>query len=222
MAFQAGQFIKLGLPVEGEIVGRPFSFVNAPTIQPHEFYGVVVPGGPLSRRLAALDVGERIFLASKPSGFLVLEEVPDAENLWLLSTGTGIGPFLSILGSEAPWRRFRHVVLVHGTRSNEEQTYREFINAQAAQHPGQFHTVSALSGPDATAGGHVVTGRIPQAILDGRLESAAGVPLTPGDSQVMLCGNPEMIADVTDVLKSRGMKKNRRRSPGHITAENYW
>ncbi len=220
--FEAGQFIKLGLPLNGEMVGRPFSFVNAPQSRPYEFYGVTVPGGPLSSHLAALESGDDIYLASRPSGFLVLSEVPDGDSLWLICTGTGIGPFLSILGTDTVWRRFRQVVLVHGTRHMSEQTYREVINTVGAAHPDGFRLVSLLSGDPVAGDECLLAGRIPQAIRDGRLERAAGVPLVPGSAQVMLCGNPAMVADASTVLLERGLKKNRRRTPGHITVENYW
>src|SRR5439155_968373 len=99
---------------------RPFSFVNPPADPVHEFYGIVVPGGPLSPTLARLQPSDTLYLAPNPAGFLVLSEVPDAETLWLISTGTGIAPFLSILRTEAPWRRFRNVVLVHAVRNAKE------------------------------------------------------------------------------------------------------
>ena len=117
--FEAGQFGKLALgalDARGERIARPYSFVNPPGQAPLEFYYGVVPEGPLSPLLAQLKPGDRIFLSPRPAGFLVLPEVPDAENLWLISTGTGIGPFLSILRTEEPWTRFRRVVLVHAAR----------------------------------------------------------------------------------------------------------
>ncbi len=220
--FEAGQFIKLALPLNGDMVGRPCSFVNAPHRRPHEFYGVTVPGGPLSPHLAALKEGDDIYLASRPSGFLVLSEVPDGDSLWLISTGTGIGPFLSILGTDTVWRRFRQVILVHGTRHMSEQTYRDAIAAIGVAHPDRFRLVSLLTGDQAGVDAHTLAGRIPQAIADGRLERAAGVPLAPESAQVMLCGNPAMVSDASAVLLSRGLKKNRRRTPGNITVENYW
>jgi ferredoxin--NADP+ reductase len=218
-AFEAGQFAKLALGVNGEMVARPYSFVNAPTQKPYEFYYVVVPEGPLTPRLAALEPRDVVFLAPNPSGFLVLSEVPDADTLWLVSTGTGIGPFLSILGTETPWERYRHCVLVHAVRHAEELTYRETIEALFARRGERFRMVPCVS--RAVRPG-ALEGRIPQAIVDGRLEAAAGLPLSAATSQVMICGNPEAVTDITETLKARGMKKHRRRDPGQITVENYW
>src|SRR5205809_1512618 len=127
LQFEAGQFVRLALDIDGERIARPFSFVNPPADPVHEFYGIVVPGGPLSPTLARLQPSDTLYLAPNPAGFLVLSEVPDAETLWLISTGTGIAPFLSILRTEAPWRRFRNVVLVHAVRNAKELVYRDLI-----------------------------------------------------------------------------------------------
>jgi ferredoxin/flavodoxin---NADP+ reductase len=115
--FAAGQFTKLALDVGGERVARPYSLVNAPGAELLEFYYNVVPAGPLSPRLAALAAGDAVHVAPNPAGFLVLREVPEADNLWLVATGTGLGPFLSILRTDAPWQRFARVTLVHATRT---------------------------------------------------------------------------------------------------------
>ena len=99
-SYQAGQFVKLALDVDGERVARPYSFVNAPGEQPLEFYYNIVAEGPLTPRLAALRAGDPVFVANNPSGFLVLSEVPPAEQLWMIATGTGLAPFLSILWAD--------------------------------------------------------------------------------------------------------------------------
>ena len=218
-AFEAGQFAKLALAVEGEMVARPYSFVNAPKERPYEFYYVTLPDGPLTQRLSKLEAGHAIHLAPRPAGFLVLSEIPDGENLWLISTGTGVGPFLSILKSEAPWQRFRRVVLVHAVRYAEELTYRDSISRLLDEHGEQMRMVSFVS-RESTPG--ALHGRIPLAIEEGRLEAAAGVALSADASQVMICGNPDMVTDTSAALARRGMKKHRRREPGHITVENYW
>ena len=218
-AFEAGQFAKIALAVEGEMVARPYSFVNAPQERPHEFYYVTLPDGPLTQRLQKMQAGDAICLAPRPAGFLVLSEIPDAENLWLISTGTGVGPFLSILKTEAPWQRFRNVVLVHAVRHAEELTYRDSLSRLLEEHGEQMRVVSFVSREEKPGALH---GRVPIAIEEGRLETAAGVALSAKTSQVMICGNPEMVTDTNEVLTRRGMKKHRRREPGHITLENYW
>ena len=213
LRYEAGQFVRIALDINGERVARAFSFVNPPDDPVLEFYGVIVPEGPLSPRLAKLNAGEALHVASNPAGFLVLSEVPDAETLWLVATGTGLAPFLSILRTETPWRRFKNVVLVHAVRYASELTYREVISAMPARY---VSFVSREPAPGSLAG------RIPAAITDGRLEKAAGLPLTPQSSHVMLCGNPQMLRDATAALAARGMRKHRRRAPGHITVESFW
>lgn len=217
LAFEAGQFVRIALELEAgnpaSRVARPFSFVNPPQDPVLEFYGIEVPRGPLSPRLLRLQAGDSLQVASNPAGFLVLSELPDAQVLWLISTGTGIAPFLSILATEAPWRRYREVVLVHAVRYARELVYRDRI-LQTKAHYVSF--VSREPHPGCLAG------RIPAAIRDGRLEAAAGLHLAAHSSQVMLCGNPDMLQDAQAALAERGLKKHRRRSPGQITVESFW
>jgi ferredoxin/flavodoxin---NADP+ reductase len=214
LAFEAGQFVRIALDITGERVARPFSMVNAPHDPVLEFYGIVVPEGPLSPRLARLAPGDSLQVASNPAGFLVLSELPDAETLWLVSTGTGVAPFLSILRTDAPWRRYRNVVLVHAVRHASELVYRERIES--------FPKLRYLKMVSREAAPGALAGRIPAALRDGRLEAAAGLALSPDTSQVMLCGNPGMLKDAAAALVERGMRKHRRRAPGHITVESFW
>jgi len=131
VTFIAGQFARLALPAppgaKEPMLGRPYSFVNPPSAQPHEFYFIVLPEGPLSPRLAMLDAGESVWLAPRANGFFSVSETADAESLWCLSTGTGIGPFLSMLRTAEPWEKFARVVLVHSVRYADELTYRDEI-----------------------------------------------------------------------------------------------
>ena len=219
LAFQAGQFVRIALDVGDKRVARAFSFVNPPEDPTLEFFGVVVAEGPLSPRLARLRVGDELHVASNPAGFLVLREVPDARTLWLLSTGTGIAPFLSILRTTAPWQRFREVVLVHAVRHARELVYRDMIARLQKERGGALRYVTFVS-REAAAGS--LAGRIPAAVLDGRLEAAAGTQLAAETSQVLLCGNPDMLKDTVAALAARGLRKHRRRAPGHITVESFW
>lgn len=218
-SFGPGQWTKLALPVGGEFVARAYSFVNASRERPHEFFYNTVPEGHLSPRLARLEPMDVVFLAPAASGLFTLDEVPDAEVLWLIATGTGLGPYLSMLRSDALWDRFRKAVLVHAVRRAADLAYRDVVAAIAARHGERFRAVSFVS-REQHAG--ALAGRIPEAIGDERLERAAGVPLAPETSQVMLCGNPDMVMDATDALKARGLKRHRHRDPGHVAVEPYW
>ncbi|MGH8705849.1 MAG: ferredoxin--NADP reductase [Burkholderiales bacterium] len=216
-AFQAGQFVKLALDVDGKRIARAFSFVNPPGTTDLEFYGVIVPGGPLSPHLARLEAGDGIFLSPNPAGFLVLREVPDGADLWMIASGTGLAPFLSILRTETPWQRYERVLLVHAVRYAAELVYRDLIVDLTRAH-SQFSYVRFVSRERAAG---TLEGRVPAAIRDGSLEAARG-PISAERSRFMLCGNPDMVKDVSVALIERGLRKHRRRAPGHITVENFW
>ena len=223
VTFTAGQFARLALPAPAgskePMLGRPYSFVNPPGSQPHEYYFIILPEGPLSPRLAVLGAGDSVWLAPRANGFFTIAETAQAESLWCLSTGTGIGPFLSMLRTDDPWTKFVRVVLVHSVRYAEELTYRAEIAAIANARPGAFHYVPMITRETQR---DALPGRIPAAIDDGRLEARVGLSLTPENAHAMLCGNPAMVDDVQKVLATRGMRRHRRREPGHITLETYW
>src|SRR5512147_1916417 len=149
LTFVAGQFARLALPAPpGEkepMIGRPYSFVNPPGAPHHEFYFNVVPGGPLSPRLAALNPGDALWLGPRANGFFSIPEVPAADALWCLSTGTGIGPFLSILRTPAPWEKFGRVVLVHAVRYANALNYADVIARIARERAGAFSFVPVVS-----------------------------------------------------------------------------
>lgn len=219
LEFKAGQFVKIALDIDGERVARAFSIASAPGELPLEFYGVVVPEGLLSPRLACLQPGDSLHVGVRPNGFLVLSEVPPAEDLWMLSTGTGLAPFVSMIRTREPWSRFRRIILVHGVRHANELSYQPLFDELKKVHGERFVTVPFVSRETAPG---TLAGRIPAAITDGRLEAAAGCAIAPERSHVMLCGNPDMVEDATVALVARGLAKHRRRAPGHITMERFW
>lgn len=217
--FAAGQFTRLALDIDGERVGRPYSYVNAPDERPLEFYFITIPHGPLSDRLRRLQVGDPVWVSARAGGFFTLASVPAAQHLWLFASGTALGVFLSQLKTEEPWRRFSRVVLAHGVRSADELTYQDEIGRFAASHPDQFVYIPFVSREHTD---FALRGRIPDAIRDGRLERRAEISLDAATCQVMICGNPDMVRDTTAVLEERGFKRNRRTQPGQITTEQYW
>jgi ferredoxin--NADP+ reductase len=217
--FTAGQFNRLALEIDGEMVARPYSFVNGPANPVNEFCFTVVKDGPLTHELIRLKTGDPLYLAPRAAGFFVLSEVPDTETLWMLSTGTAIGPFLSILTTAEAWQRYRNIVLVHAVRTTEELVYQDEIKALLEQHAEQLRFIPFVSREDTD---FAIKGRVPAAIEDGQLEQRAGLEIAADNTQVMICGNPDMVHDTRSVLEARGLKKNRRRDPGHITTEQYW
>ena len=216
--FEAGQFTTLALDIDGTRIAHPYSFVNAPADPVLEFYFNVVPDGHLTPVLASHQQGETVWVSERPAGFFTLPEVPEGKHLWLLSSGTALGVFLSILRTETPWQRFDKITLVHAVRYPAELTYRDVLNGFKQKHDEKFSMISFVSREDLPG---ALSGRIPQAITDGRLEQADGDQFSTNDSQVMICGNPDMVRDTTEALLARGLTRNRRRSPGQITVEHY-
>lgn len=217
--FKAGQFTSLGLDFEGERIARPYSFLSAPGKQPIEFFFYTAIDGVLSNAMTNLKFGDKIFVKREANGFFTLEEVPGGETLWLLATGTGVAPYFSILETEEPWRRFKKIVLVHAVRGAADLRYQNLINKFSDTFHDRF-TFRAFVSRESSA--TALPGRIPAAIIDGMLEKSVGIELSADDSQIMLCGNPDMITDSITALKSKGLKKHRRRNPGQITVEKYW
>ena len=217
--FTAGQFTSLALDIDGERIARPYSFLSSPGQQPLEFFFYTATGGVLSNRLVELENGAPVWVKNQANGFFVLNEVPDSKELWMLGTGTGVAPFLSILGTDEPWRRFEKVILVYAVRKESDLRYQDRIAELQSAHPGQFFYQPFVSREEVAG---AINGRIPAALSDGRLADAVGLQPTPENSHFMLCGNPDMVKEVTELLKTGGFRKNRRRTPGHITTENYW
>ena len=216
--FESGQFVRVGLEIDGDVVARPYSLVNTPDEPDLEIYFNIVPEGPLSPKLFELETGDDILVATRPAGFLTISEVPESNNLWMLATGTAIGPFLSILKGEAVWQKFGQVTLCYSVRTLEELAYAQEISKISEQHPSQFYFIPLITREDAP---DALRKRIPQAMENGDLEARANTPISAEDSHVMICGSTEMITEVSTILESRGMRKHRRREPGHYTTEKY-
>lgn len=216
--FIAGQFVRLAIDTPDGKVQRAYSLVNSPGSTEQEFLVSTVAGGSLTPLLQQLKMGDEVAVSQPASGFFVLGEVPDGDNLWLISSGTGIGPYLSMLGTSELWQRFRHIILVHTVRTVGDLVYLEYISQQQHQHPNQLHYQPVVT-REAFAG--ALNQRLPQLIASGQLQQACDQPLTTR-SQVMLCGNPQMITDTKAQLESMGLTKNLRRTPGNITVEQYW
>jgi ferredoxin/flavodoxin---NADP+ reductase len=226
-AFTAGQFCRVGLLLpdvasDEHLVMRPYSLVNAPDERPHEIILNKVEsaaGGVLSPHLHALKVGDGLRVSPRTHGFFTMPDVPDAQVLWGLSTGTAIGPYLSFMKTDAPWKKFERIVFVHAVRTAAELTYRGQIDAIAQQYGKRFQYIPFVSREVFPGAIH---GRIPVAITDGSLEGRAGIALTAETAHCMLCGNPEMVKDTMTVLQARGLRKHRPKQAGQLTVEAYW
>ncbi len=220
--FTAGQFARIGLMVNGELVVRAYSVVSSPFDENLEFFSIVVPDGAFTSNLQHLEIGDELYLDKTAYGYLTLAryQLPLAHDLWLLATGTGLAPFLSMLQDFETWTKYQHIHLIYSVRSTAELAYVDRIQ-ELAESFGEGHTgfkfVPIITrDPNAT-----LHDRLPVLIENGELEKVVGLSLNPATSHVMLCGNPQMVEDTKDALKQRGLTMNRR-GEGNIAVENYW
>lgn len=220
--FTAGQFARIGLMVNGELVVRAYSVVSSPFDENLEFFSIVVPDGAFTSNLQHLEIGDELYLDKSAYGYLTLAryQLPLAHDLWLLATGTGLAPFLSMLQDFETWTKYQDIHLIYSVRSTAELAYVDRIQ-EIAESFGEGHTgfkfVPIITrDPNAT-----LHDRLPVLIENGELEKVVGLSLNPATSHVMLCGNPQMVEDTKDALKQRGLTMNRR-GEGNIAVENYW
>ncbi|MHA3886888.1 ferredoxin--NADP reductase [Stutzerimonas degradans] len=223
--FSAGQFARLGVrKPSGCIVWRAYSMVSAPHDEFLDFFSIVVPDGEFTSELSRLKVGDELLIDKQAFGFLTLDRFPDGRDLWLLATGTGIAPFLSILQDFQAWQRFERIILVYSVREARELAYQQLI-AELPQREyleGLGSKLLYLSVVTREQVPGALHSRITTLIESGELERAADLQLTPEHSRIMLCGNPQMIEDTRAVLKTRDLNLALTRKPGQVAVENYW
>jgi len=223
--FRAGQFARLGVTkTDGSTVWRAYSMVSSPHDEYLEFFSIVVPGGEFTSELSRLNVGDTLLVDRQAFGFLTLDRFVDGRDLWLLSTGTGIAPFLSILQDFEAWEKFQRIILVYSVREARELAYQALIAGLAereylAEHAHKLQFIATVTREQHPG---ALQGRITQLLESGELERAAGVQITPEHSRVMLCGNPQMIDDTRNLLKQRDLQLSLSRRPGQVAVENYW
>ncbi|WP_166216577.1 ferredoxin--NADP reductase [Pseudomonas atagonensis] len=223
--FRAGQFARLGVTkADGSTVWRAYSMVSSPFDEFLEFFSIVVPGGEFTSELSRLQVGDTLLVEKQAFGYLTLDRFVDGRDLWLLSTGTGVAPFLSILQDFEVWEKFERIILVYSVREARELAYQQLIaeltqRDYLTEHAHKFQFIPVVTRePNAGA----LNGRITTLIENGELERVAGVELIPAHSRVMLCGNPQMIDDTRALLKKHGLALSLTRRPGQVAVENYW
>ena len=222
--FVPGQFARLGVKSDDEIVWRAYSIVSAHYDEFLEFYSIVVPNGKFTSQLSQLKVGDKIFIERKSLGFLTTDRFELGKDLWMLATGTGLAPFISILYDFKTWESYENLVLVHSVRIEDELAYQEVIgNFKQSEYFADFasrlHYVQAVtreSVPD------TLNARITDLIENGELERKVGFRIEGERSRVMICGNPDMVHETRELLVKRGLTVSRRGAPGHFAVENYW
>ena len=251
--FTAGQFVRLGVnpsqlnyykqlsavanaddeeldetvdEAPNEDIFRAYSIVSSPFDEILEFFSIVIPDGAFTSQLQHLEVGDELLLNTMPFGFLTLAryQKPLPKDLWLLATGTGLAPFLSMLQDLKTWEDYEHIVLAYSARSTEELAYMDKIESlqedfgTLVDNPAKLIFIPIVTREPVEG---ALAERLPKLLLDGMLQERAGIDLDVDSTHVMLCGNPEMVEDTKETLKSLGLVMNRR-GEGNIAVENYW
>jgi ferredoxin--NADP+ reductase len=221
--FDSGQFVMVGLQVDGRPLLRAYSIASATWEEHLEFFSIKVANGPLTSRLQHIRCGEPILVTRKPTGTLVLNDLKPGRNLYLFGTGTGLAPFLSIVRDPETYERFDRVVLAHGVRNISDLAYAVFLQHELPQHEylGPLLRDKLIYYPTVTREAYVHRGRITDAIVNGDLAAATGLPpLNRQGDRVMLCGSPAMLADLGALLDGRGFRISpRTREPGDYVVE---
>ena len=223
--FTAGQFVRVGVEKDdGRTIWRAYSIVSSPFDEHLDFFSVVVPGGEFTSELSRLQVGDTLMVGRQAIGFLTLNRFVDGRDLWLLGTGTGVAPFLSILQDFEVWEKFERIVLVYSAREAKELAYQSLINdLREREHLAEYaHKLTYIPIVTRELQTGTLNRRITTMIENCELERVAGVELTPEHSRVLICGNPQMVDDTRQLLRLRDMHLSLSRRPGQVAVENYW
>nr|WP_299245924.1 ferredoxin--NADP reductase [uncultured Halomonas sp.] len=223
LRFKNGQFVMIGLEVQGKPLMRAYS-IASPNYEDHlEFFSIKVQDGPLTSRLQHLKVGDQIMVSRKPTGTLVTDDLLPGRNLYMLSTGTGLAPFLSLIQDPEVYERFEKVVLVHGVRHVNELAYADFISKTLPEHEylGDEIRDKLIYYPTVTREEFHTMGRLTDHISTGKLFEDAGIPaIDPRQDRAMICGSPSMLVDTSALLDSLGFKISPRMGePGDYVIE---
>ncbi len=216
--FEPGQFLQLAVTDGEERINRPYS-VASPHGEQLEFFIVVVEDGQLTPRLWALSEGDALELAERAAGSFTLQKSPSADILWLVSTGTGLAPYIAMLRTPDPWEKYDKICVIHGARHQTDLAYTEELLGYQDQYPGRFKLIQALTREESEG---TLSGRIPALLENGQIEQEAGFELRATNSTVLLCGNPAMLDDMEEKLGQRDLKRHRSKVPGQIVLERYW
>jgi len=226
--FTPGQYARLGLSDERGPLWRAFSITSAPG-QPYlEFFAIEVESGAFSAMLKKLKEGDPIGIEKQSYGFMTADRFSDGEDLWMLATGTGLGPYISIVQDPTVWERFSNLIVVHCVRHANELAYQEQLLALKEKSPfnslsAKLQLIQTVTREESTTYHPVrLHGRITTLLENGALEKHAGLPITVASSRIMICGNPQMIDDTRRILHKRGLNPCRRVLPGQFVTENYW
>ncbi len=209
LRFENGHFVMIGLEVDSKPLMRAYSIVSANHDEHLEFLSIKVPDGPLTSRLQHLKAGDSLIVSRKPVGTLVMHDLKPGKHLYLLGTGTGLAPFMSIVRDPEAYERFDKIVLVHGVREVSELAYHDYLTQELPAHEflGEAVRAKLLYYPTVTREAFRHTGRINTLIETGKLTDDLGLPrLNPETDRVMLCGSPAMLDTLTGQLDALGFQ----------------
>jgi ferredoxin--NADP+ reductase len=209
LRFDNGHFVMMGLLIEGKPLMRAYSIASANYEEFLEFLSIKVANGPLTSRLQNIRPGDEVLVSRKPTGTLLLHDLRPGKRLYLLSSGTGLAPFMSIIKDPETYERFEKVILVHGVRYRSELAYRDFIEWELTHHEylGEQVRNKLVYFPTVTRERFRYQGRVTSLMETGKLFSDIGMPdLDPDHDRVMICGSPAMLTDISAMLDARGFQ----------------
>ncbi len=222
LRFSNGHFTMIGLRVNGKPLLRAYSIVSPNHDEHLEFLSIKVPDGPLTSKLQHIQVGDSIIVGKKPTGTLLIDYLLPGKRLYLLGTGTGMAPYLSIIRDPETYERFERVILVHGVREVKELAYHDYLTKELPAHEflGEMVTQQFSYYPTVTREAYVNQGRMTTLLETGKLSADLGLPaLNPADDRVMICGSPEMLRDLKKLMEERGFKEGNTSKPGDFVIE---
>ena len=222
LRFENGHFVLLGLPVNGKPLLRAYSIASANHEEHLEFFSIKVADGPLTSRLQHIKVGDTIIVGRKPTGTLVIDYLLPGKRLYLLSTGTGLAPFMSIIRDPATYEQFEQIVLVHGVRQADELAYHDLVVDHLPQHEflGELVSKQLLYYPTVTRESYRNMGRVTDLMETGKMFEDLKLPaLDPATDRVMICGSPGMLKDLKHMLEKRGFTEGNTSRPGDFVIE---
>ena len=220
--FRSGQFVMMGLEGDGKPLLRAYSLASAHYDDKLEFFSIKVPDGPLTSRLQHLKEGDEILIGRKPTGTLVVDNLKPGKTLFLLGTGTGLAPFLSIVRDPEAYERFDRIVVAHGVRWAKDLAYSDYLTNDLPNDEliGELVRRKLFYYPTVTREPFPHQGRLSLALTTNRMTDSLGLPpIDAGRDRFMLCGSPAMLADLRAILDSRGFEEGKHGEPGDYVIE---
>ncbi len=220
--FKNGHFTMIGLEQEGKPLMRAYSLASANYEDELEFFSIKVPDGPLTSKLQSIQVGDELLVNSKATGTLIQDNLLPGKNLYLIATGTGLAPFLSIIRDPEIYEQYDQIVLTHGCRHVDELAYRELITEHLPAHEylGADVRDKLIYYPTVTREAFRNNGRLTDLLRTGKLQADVGLgPIDPDTDRFMICGSPTMLKEICELLDSRGLREARHGEAAHYVIE---